>query len=58
VLVQPKRNKQAAAKLMRNLLKRYAFVLERLVPDDHIAPRVGISGSNPCMGPGMEEQES
>src|SRR5277367_5514289 len=34
VLVQPKRNKAAALKLMRKLLKRYAFVPERLVTDD------------------------
>jgi putative transposase len=34
VLVQSKRNKHAALKLMRNLLKKYAFVPERLVTDD------------------------
>jgi putative transposase len=34
VLVQSKRNKQAALKLMRKLLKKYAFVPERLVTDD------------------------
>ena len=34
VLVQPKRNKHAALKLMRKLLKKYAFVPERLVTDD------------------------
>src|SRR5207245_518092 len=34
VLVQSKRNKHAALKLMRKLLKRYAFVPERLVTDD------------------------
>jgi putative transposase len=34
VLVQPKRNKAAALKLMRKLLKRYAFVPERVVTDD------------------------
>src|SRR5277367_3246266 len=34
VLVQSKRNKAAALKLMRKLLKRYAFVPERLVTDD------------------------
>jgi putative transposase len=33
VLVQSKRNKAAALKLMRKLLKRYAFVPERLVTD-------------------------
>jgi putative transposase len=34
VLVQSKRNKRAALKLMRKLLKKYAFVPERLVTDD------------------------
>jgi putative transposase len=34
VLVQSKRNKHAALKLMRKLLKKYAFVPERLVTDD------------------------
>ena len=34
VLVQSKRNKHAALKLMRKLLKKYAFVTERLVTDD------------------------
>jgi putative transposase len=34
VLVQSKRNKHAALKLMRNLLKKYAFAPERLVTDD------------------------
>src|ERR1700685_2825725 len=34
MLVQSKRNKHAALKLMRKLLKKYAFVPERLVPDD------------------------
>ena len=34
VLVQSKRNKQAALKLMRRLLKKYAMVPERLVTDD------------------------
>jgi putative transposase len=34
VLVQSKRNKQAALKLMRKLLKKYAFAPERLVTDD------------------------
>jgi putative transposase len=34
VLVQSKRSKGAALKLMRKLLKRYAFVPERLVTDD------------------------
>src|ERR1700694_131115 len=34
VLVQSKRNKDAALKLMRKLLRNYAFVPERLVTDD------------------------
>jgi putative transposase len=34
VLVQSKRNKHAALKLMRKLLREYAFVPERLVTDD------------------------
>src|SRR6266566_4971764 len=34
VLVQSKRNKHAALKLMRKLLKKYAFVPERVVTDD------------------------
>src|ERR1039458_3377010 len=34
VLVQSKRNKHAALKLMRKLLKKYAFSSERLVTDD------------------------
>ena len=34
VLVQPKRNKHAALKLMRRLLKKYVFVPERLITDD------------------------
>jgi putative transposase len=34
VLVQSKRNKAAALKLMRKLLKRYTFVPQRLVTDD------------------------
>ncbi|HZZ25959.1 MAG TPA: DDE-type integrase/transposase/recombinase [Roseiarcus sp.] len=34
VLVQSKRDKHAALKLMRNLLEKYAFAPERLVTDD------------------------
>jgi transposase-like protein len=34
VLVQSKRNKHAALKLMRKLLKKYASAPERLVTDD------------------------
>ena len=34
VLVQSKRNKPAALKLMRKLLKKYAFVPDRMITDD------------------------
>jgi putative transposase len=34
VLIQSRRNKRAALKLMRRLLKKYAFVPDRLVTDD------------------------
>src|SRR6202171_2740717 len=34
VLVQARRNKRAALKLMRKLLKKYGFIPERLVTDD------------------------
>ena len=34
MLVQSKRNKHAALKLMRTLLKKYAFAPDRLVTDD------------------------
>ena len=34
VLVQAKRNKRAALKLMRKLLKKYGFVPDKLVTDD------------------------
>src|SRR6202047_5444356 len=34
VLVQTKRNKAAALKLMRKLLKKYGFVPDRLITDD------------------------
>jgi putative transposase len=34
VLARSKRNKHAALKLMRKLLKKYAFVRERLVTDE------------------------
>jgi transposase-like protein len=42
MLVQSKRNKHAALRLMRKLLKKYAFAPERLVTDDlrsYSAPR-------------------
>src|ERR1700692_2225516 len=34
VLVQSKRNKHAALKLMRKLLKKYGFVPDRVITDD------------------------
>ena len=34
VLVQAKRNKRAALKLMRKLLKKYGFVPDKLITDD------------------------
>jgi transposase-like protein len=34
VLVQSKRNKHAALKLMRRLLKKYVFVPDRMITDD------------------------
>src|SRR6202011_3930439 len=34
VLVQSRRNKRAALKLMRNLLKKYGFVPDKLVTDE------------------------
>ena len=51
VLVQSKRNKHAALKLMRKLLKKYAFAPERLVTDDlrSYAQRPAISASSICM---------
>ena len=54
VLVQSKRNKHAALKLMRKLLKKYAFVPERLVTDDlrSTAPQSGSLGSNATMSAG------
>jgi putative transposase len=55
VLVQSKRNKHAALKLMRKLLKKYAFVPERLVTPTtcaHTAPRSETLGSNGAMSAG------
>ncbi len=34
VLVRPRRNKHAALKLMRKLLKKYNFIPDRLITDD------------------------
>ena len=42
VLVQSKRNKHAALKLMRKLLRKYAFVPERLVTDDLRSYRAAV----------------
>jgi putative transposase len=49
VLVQSKRNKHSALKLMRKLLKKYGFVPDRLITDDlrsysAAAQDLGISG--------------
>jgi transposase-like protein len=54
VLVQSKRNKPAALKLMRKLLKKYAFAPERLVTDDlrSYSARCGSLGSNAGMSAG------
>ena len=48
VLVQSKRNKHAALKLMRKLLKKYAVAPERLVTDDlqSYGAKARCSGSN------------
>jgi putative transposase len=34
VLIQSRRNKRAALKLMRKLLKKYGFVPDKLITDD------------------------
>ena len=46
MLVQTKRNKRAAMKLMRTLLKKYGFVPDKLVTDDRgpIGPQSMIWG--------------
>jgi putative transposase len=43
VLVQSKRNEHAALKLMRKLLKKYAFVPERLITDDLGSYRAAVN---------------
>jgi IS1 family transposase len=50
VLVQSKRDKRAALKLMRKLLRKYAVVPERLVTDDLRSYRAAtsISASTTC----------
>src|SRR5271163_2625686 len=54
VLVQSKRNKHAALKLMRKLLKKFAFAPERLVTDDlrSYGAAAAISASSTCMSVG------
>jgi putative transposase len=54
VLVQAKRNESAALKLMRKLLKKYAFVPERLVTDDlrSYGAAAAISGLKAAMSGG------
>ena len=54
VLVQSKRNKHAALKLMRKLLKKYAIVPERMVTDDlrSYSAAVEILASNATMSAG------
>ena len=61
VLVQSKRNKHAALKLMRKLLKKYAFAPERLVTDDlrsygSAARELGLE--TPARARAMEKQSS
>jgi putative transposase len=58
VLVQSKRNKSAALKLMRKLLKKYAFAPERLVTDDFrsYAPAARDLGIEHLLERGLEEQ--
>ena len=51
VLVQSKRNKQAAVKLMRKLLKKYGFVPDRMITDDlrSYGATAHVSGSRAAM---------
>jgi putative transposase len=46
VLVQTKRNKQAALRLMRKLLKKLAFVPDKLVTDDRDLRSCGVAASD------------
>ena len=46
VMVQSKRNKHAALKLMRKLLKKFSFVPDRMITDD----LVGFDGSSKFSG--------
>jgi hypothetical protein len=60
VLVQSKRNKHAALKLVRKLLKKYAFVPERLVTDDlrSYGAAAHAGDRKPPSAGAMEEQSS
>jgi transposase-like protein len=49
VLVQAKRNKRAALKLMRKLLKKYGFVPDKLVTDDLKSPAHTSAGKTVIM---------
>jgi len=49
VLVQAKRNRHAALRLMRKLLKKYGFVPEKLITDDLRSPQPVIWGSRTAM---------
>ena len=56
VLVQSRRNKHAAMKLMRQLLKKYAFVPERLVTDDLRAYGAAFQGGATSAGDGKDNR--
>ena len=60
VLVESKRNKHAALKLMRKLLKKYAFVPELLVTDDlrSYSAAVREPGSNSGTSAAMENNRA
>ena len=58
VLVQSKRNKHAALKLMRKLLKKYALVPERLVTDDLRSCSAAVRDRTPARARAMREQSS
>jgi putative transposase len=61
VLVQSKRNQHAALKVMRKLLKKYAFVPEQLVTDDlrsYSAAALHLGIGTPAWARAMEEQSS
>ena len=61
MLVQSKLNKHAALKLMRKLLKKYAFAPERLVTDDlrsYGAAVLDLWDRTPARARAMEKQSS